>query len=76
MLTFSSAAVEVEMMSAKTGKLWGTLRVSFSWEGRDVIAAKAIAAEGLPVEISHSKVLGHTFAYIDYTKVSRKISLV
>lgn len=64
------------MMSTRTGKLWGTLTIGLSWEGRDTIAAKAIAAKGLPVETSQSKVLGHMFAYNDYTKVSRKIRLV
>jgi hypothetical protein len=76
MLTFSSATAEVEMMSAKTGRLWGTLVVGLSWEGRDAIAAKVIAANGLSVDISQSKVLGQTFAYNYYTKVSRKIGLV
>ena len=76
MLTFSSATVEVEMMSAKTGKLWGTLMVGLSWEGRDTIAAKAIAANGLSVDISQSEDLGQTFAYNYHTKVSRKVGLV
>jgi hypothetical protein len=75
MLTFSSATAEVEMMRAKTGKLWGTLMVGLSWEGRDTIVAEAIAANGLSVDILQSEVLGQMFAYNYHPKVSRKIGL-
>jgi hypothetical protein len=75
MLMVNSAIKEVEMMSGKNEKPWGLLRVGFSWEGRDTIVAKAIATKGLSVEKSQSKVLGPTFAHIDYTKVPRKIGV-
>lgn len=75
MLIFSLATADVEMMSVKTGKPWGILKVGLSWEGRDTIAAKAIAAKGLR-EISQSKVLDPMFVYNDYAKTPRKISLV
>lgn len=76
MLTFSSATVEVKMMNARTGKLWGALTVGLSWEGRDAIAAKALTTKGLPFQTLQSEVLGYTFAHNDYTEISRRIGLV